>query len=129
MPSERVNGSQGRGMLFRERDPGIGFQRIGGQDPPTPKRTQSGCKGPVARVGLEAVGRGQGLYRTGEAGGNKQGDDVRTEQDAAGWMEGTGFVFQAPFAGCDVGGDISIVFGTDGLAPLRQSACWKPGWR
>lgn len=66
----------------------------------------------------------------GEAGGNKQGD-VRTEQGATGWEEEPEFVFQAhqaPFTGRDVGDDISVIFGTDGLALIQQSACWKLGW-
>lgn len=61
----------------------------------------------------------------GEAGRNKQGD-VRAEQDATGWGEELGFVFQAheaPFAGCDVGGDISVIFGTDGLALIQHVRC------
>lgn len=122
-------------MLFRD-EASIcreirGFQRIRRQDPPTHTHTQSGCKGPVARVNLEAVRRDQGLYRMGEAGGNKQAD-VRTEQGATrGWEEKPGFVFQAhktPSAGRDVGDDISVIFGTDSLALIQQSACWKLGW-
>lgn len=45
-----------------------------------------------------------------------------------GWEEELGFVFQI-FAGRDVGGDISVIFGTGGLALIQQSACWKPEWR
>lgn len=57
---------------------------------------------------------------------------VTSEQGAMGWEEELGFVFQAhtaPFAGRDVGGDISVIFGTGGLALIQQSACWKPEWR
>lgn len=117
-------------QAFAERSEAQAFSESEDKTRPPPK--QSGCKDPVARVHLEAIRRNQGLYWMGEAGGNKQGD-ITTEQDASGWEEELGFVFQAHktpfFAGCDVGGDISVIFGKDGPTLIQQAAWWKPGWR